>query len=151
MRPSASALAVIVAAPLRACHTAARWLLPEPAGPNSASPGAGQSGQRSIHATAAALLGATRKSPRPSAARCGSSRTSWRAGMATLAFRRVAAGFGAMPDPGGNGAGARRAPHQGNQIVEIHGFLGGSVFSFLGRSPGGVPGVGGSSVSLIVV
>src|SRR5262245_56444705 len=52
-----------------------------------------------------------------------------------------------------------REPRQRNQSRDVHGFLGGSVFrsgaapSF-GRSsalPGGVPGAGGSSDSLIAV
>ena len=51
-------------APARAAQMRARWVLPQPVGPLSASAGAGQSGQRSIQASASRLPPATTKSSR---------------------------------------------------------------------------------------
>ena len=50
--------------PHRLAQIAARWLLPEPSGPTSTTARAGQSGQLSISASAAALDGPSRKSSR---------------------------------------------------------------------------------------
>ena len=52
----------VVTALARAAKIVARWLLPDPGGPTSASAGVGHPGQRSIQATASALHGAIRKS-----------------------------------------------------------------------------------------
>ena len=51
-------------APAVSAQIAARWLLPEPSGPISATMRSGQSGQRSISASAAAFEGPRRKSSR---------------------------------------------------------------------------------------
>ena len=56
-------------ASLRARHTWARCVLPEPGGPCTQSAGPGQLGQASIQATASSLQGAMRKSSCPMAAR----------------------------------------------------------------------------------
>ncbi len=50
--------------PAALAQIAARWLLPVPSAPTMATARAGQSGQRSIRASAAALPGPDRKSSR---------------------------------------------------------------------------------------
>ena len=61
-----------------AAQTWARWVLPAPEGPMSASLREGQLRQPSTSATAWALAGETKKSSRPSAVRAGRSKESWR-------------------------------------------------------------------------
>src|SRR5262245_55050742 len=68
-------------APASAPQMAARWLLPDPSGPTSATTRAGQSGQLSMSVSAASLDGPGRKSSRPKLSACGSASASWRGGL----------------------------------------------------------------------
>ena len=61
---SLSVRAATLRAPAWSAQIAARWLLPEPSGPTSATVRLGQSGQLSISVNAAAFEGPPRKSSR---------------------------------------------------------------------------------------